>query len=370
MKQVLRKFIISVYVLFFSYPVWGLIWLVGRTGLIKTLFLMYPTDKREYNDILPDIRCIINFMSGRPTPAGFIFDGWKPVGMYFCITDLPQDLMKKKNRHIAEKIVRRMKWALKVSGATSCGFAGQLGPILERRHGIPMEPPFFSGLQGTIFGADNTISYLTRQTGKNPWELSVAILGGGDLGAMFQEHFLARGYTAEIVKMTFKRRGGVQITSTEEARKQLEDVDFVINLLPTGDVFLDSGVTGLLSSRATVVDFARPQIPGERINATVVMGNRIQRRGMRFGGALPGDWQQTKFPACSLSSILAANFDIVEQNVTQFCDAARQCAFETALVPVQQPTQGVFAAKLKTVCSTLVDGCMCYFHTTRKQFTL
>jgi hypothetical protein len=354
MRQVLRKIIISIYVLLFSYPVWGLIWLIGRTGSLKTLFLMYPTDKREYSDILPNIQYIINFMSGRPIPAGFIFDGWKPVGVYLCITDLPQDLMKKKNRHIAESINQRMRRALKISGARACGFAGQLGPILERRHGIAMKPPFFSGLQGTIFGADNSISYLAKKTDKPPWQLSIAILGGGELGGMFRDHFVSRGYAVDIVKMTFKRRGGSQITTPEEASEQLSNVDFVINLLPTGDVFLASGVPELLTPQATVIDFARPAINPGTIAAKVVMGNRIRRPGMRFGGALPGDWEQTKFPACSLSSILAPNYNVAVEDNTKFCDSAKNYSFQTALAPLPVATAAPLGERIKVAVSSTI----------------
>jgi len=370
MRTILRKTLVSIYVLFFSYPAWGLIWLIGRTGLLKTVFLMYPTDKREYKDVLPNVRFIINYMSARPTPAGFIFNGWKPVGVYCCITNLPEELMKKKNRHIAETIVRRMKWAQKISGAKVCGFAGQLGPILERRHGIAMKAPFFSGIQGTIFGIDNSISFLAKQAEKNPWQLSIAVLGGGDLGEMIEEHFINRGYAVDIVSMTFKRRGGVKIADSSKAEHQLKDADFVINLLPTGDIFLNSGVPELLSSQSTIIDFARPAIPEKKIAVTVLMGNRIKRSGMRFGGVLPGDWRQKEFPACSLSSILASNFGVNEQNITKFCDAARGYSFQTALAPTVQPIYVPLLTRLQTMGSELLIECRFYLRNAREHFIL
>jgi len=370
MRQCLRKTLFSIYVLFFRFPVWVAIWLLGRTGLIKTLFVIYPTDKKEYSDLCPDIQFIVNYLSGRPTPGGIIFDGWKPVGIYLFISNPPQELIKKKNRHIADSIIRHMHWALKISGAKACGFAGQLGPILEKRHGIPMEPPFFSSTMGNIFSIDDSISFLAKQAKKNPWQLSISILGGGDLGEMLREHFVSQGYGTDIVKMTFKRRSGVEVTNIFDAGQQLDRADFVINLLPKGEDFLNSGVPELLASNSTIIDFSRPAINKEELKNKIFMGNRVQRAGMRFAFSLPGDWQQKELPACSMPSILASNFGVVEQNITKFCTAARQYAFETALASAIQPIPVPLFTRLQNAGANILTECVYYLRNAREQFIL
>lgn len=325
----LRRTLFFISALFFRIPIWVIIWLVGRTGVIKTVFVIYPHNKKEYSNLSPDFPFFLKFLSGRPTPGGCILDGWKPVGIYLFIPNTPQELSKKKNRHIAEAIARRMRWIQKISGAKACGFAGQLGPILEKRHNIAMKPPFFCSTMGNIFSIDDSIAFLSKNRNKPPWQVSICLVGGGELAEKLQEHFITQGYRAEIVHVTYKRRGGFSLKKGKTDHS-LDNVDFVVNLLPTGEDFLQSGATDFLTDSATILDFSRPPIPSEKLSAKVFMGNRVQRPGMRFAFALPG-WQREELPACSIPSILASYYGIIENNVADFCVAARQVAFETAL---------------------------------------
>ncbi len=355
----LRRTLFVIYVVFFRPALWAIIWLVGRTGVIKTIFLIYPTDKKEYANLCPSFKWFLKFLSGKPTPGGIIFDKGRPVGIYLFISNTPQELIKKKNRQLAESIVRRMKWIQKISGATACGFAGQLGPILEKRHGIPMEPPFFSSTMGNIFSIDDSISFLAKKMNRKPWQLSIAVLGGGELGGMLQKHFTDQGYTTNLVNLVFKRRGGVKIKDMEAAGQQLDGADFVINLLPTGEDFLQCGVTDFLTDKTSVIDFSRPAIPREKLQAKVFMGNRVQRTGLRFAFALPG-WRQKELPACSLPSILASNYGIVEQNLAKFCTAARRVSFETTLAATVQPASTPRYARLYLLGNEFMTNCRFY----------
>jgi len=355
-----RKTMFLIYAMFLRLPMWAFIWLVGRTGIIKTIFVIYPHDQKEYSNLCPNYKFFLNFLSGRPTPGGLILDGWKPVGIYLFISNTPQELIKKKNRHIAEAIVRRMKWIQKISGATACGFAGQLGPILERRHGIAMDPPFFGSTMGNVFSIDDSISFLAKKINRPHWQLSIAIIGGGELGEMLLEHFQSQGYQADIIEVLYKRRSGVEISDLQVTDRQLEHADFVVNLLATGDEFLECGIANLLSPSTTVIDFSRPPIPKEKLQSQVFMGNRIQRSGMRFVFALPG-WEQEELPACSIPSILASNFGIVEQKPSIFCAAARQVAFETALTPSILPVRNSLKTQLNTMGARLYTYCRFLF---------
>ncbi len=364
-----RKALFVIYVLFFRLPMWSIIWLVGLTGVIKTIFLIYPTDRKEYADLSPDFIFLRKFMSGRPTPAGVILDKWKPVGIYFFISNTPQELVKKKNRHIAEAIARRMRWIQRLSGAKACGFAGQLGAILENRHGIAMKPPFYSSTMGCIFSIDDSISFLTKKLNKNPWQLSIAMIGGGELGGMLKEHFTNQGYNADIVNVTYKRRGGIKVTDMETTSRQLDHADFVINLLPTGEDFLSCGTADLLKPSTSVIDFSRPSIPREKLQAKIYMGNRVQRSGMRFAFALPGGWRQKELPACSIPSILASNHGIIEQNLTKFCMAARRVAFMTALAAAVQPAPKPLLTRLQLLGNEFMMNCHFYMFVVRKNYT-
>jgi len=365
----IRRILFVMYAVFLRLPIWAIIWLIGRTGVFKTVFVIYPHDKEEYAKLCPDYQPFIKFMSGRPTPGGVIVDGWKPVGIYLFISNTPQDLIKKKNRHIAETIVRRMQWIQKISGAKAIGFAGQLGPILEKRHGIAMEPPFFSSTMGNVFSIEDALYYLAKSENKNPWELSIAILGGGELGEMLQEHFIAQGYKVRILDVSLKRRGGVELKQSDANTCKLDQVDFIINLLPKGEDFLNCGIIDFLRPSTSVIDFSRPRIPREMVQANVVMGNRVQRPGMRFVFSLPGDWKKNEIPACSMPSILASNFGIIEQNVTKFCIAARHVAFGTALAAVSQPVTVSFLSRIQVSAHRVMMLCGSYLDASRAYFS-
>jgi hypothetical protein len=374
MVDSIRRILFVMYAVFLRLPIWAIIWLIGRTGVFKTVFVIYPHDKEEYAKLCPDYQPFIKFMSGRPTPGGVIVDGWKPVGIYLFISNTPQDLIKKKNRHIAETIVRRMQWIQKISGAKAIGFAGQLGPILEKRHGITMEPPFFSSTMGNVFSIEDALYYLAKSENKHPWELSIAILGGGELGEMLQEHFSAQGYKVRILDVSLKRRGGVELKRSDASTCKLDQVDFIINLLPKGEDFLNCGIIDFLRPTTSVIDFSRPRIPREMVQANVVMGNRVQRPGMRFVFSLPGDWKKNEIPACSMPSILASNFGIIEQSVTKFCIAARHLAFGTALPASSQPvTVSILsriqfsARRVMMLCGSYLDASRAYFSYAAKE---
>ncbi len=369
MSNNIRQILFVIYAVFLRLPTWAIIWLIGRTGVFKTVFVIYPHDKEEYSKLCPDYQPFIRFMSGRPTPGGLILDGWKPVGIYLFISNTPQELARKKNRHIADKIVRRMQWIKKISGAKAIGFAGQLGPILERRHDIPMVPPFFSSTMGNVFSIEEALIHLASKEKKHPWELSIAILGGGELGEILKEHFSSQGYEVSILDVKFKRRGGVELRLSEENCRQLDRVDFVINLLPKGDNFIDCGIADLLRPSSSVIDFSRPAIPREQLQQQVFMGNRVHRPGMRFAFSLPGDWQKLEIPACSIPSILASNFGIVEKNLANFCRAARQVSFGTALAPIADPVPSPLYAKLQSWGNQVLLFCRPHLSFSREQFS-
>jgi hypothetical protein len=232
--------------------------------MLKTLFLIYPTDSSECLDFCPNIKWLRNFFSGRPTPAGLIMDGWRPMGMYLVIPNSSMELMRKKNRPLVETIISRMLRIQKLTGARTIGLAGQLGPI-------------------------------------------------------------------------FTRKGDVKLTNKEEANQQLGAVDIVINLLPRGKDFMDCQLHRRMPATATIVDFSRPPIPTQAIPQKVVMGNRVQRSGMRFCMRLPGGWKRHELPACSMPSLLASLSRVPIKNIEEFRFAARQFQFHTALAgaPVQ-----------------------------------
>jgi hypothetical protein len=356
MDKYLRQLIFLVYALILRWPIWLLIWIVGRSGMLKTLFLIYPTDRSECLDFSPDIKWLRNFFSGRPTPAGLIMDGWRPMGIYLVIPNPALELMRGKNRPMVEAIVRRMLWIQRLSGARAIGLAGQLGPIFEKRHGIPMVPPFYSSTYGNIFSIQKAVNHLVITSKKKPWKVSVAILGGGELGEQLTQYLDNDGYLMAMVDVRYTRSGDVRLTDENEANRQLKEVDYVINLLPRGKDFMECHLHRRIPETATIIDFSRPPIPQEAIAQRVVMGNRVQRSGIHFFMRLPGGWKRHELPACSMPSLLASLGSLPLGNIEEFRMAAKQFEFCTALAsPPAQPFETVrnrvraFAALLPVI---------------------
>ncbi len=344
MDKYLRQLIFLVYALILRWPIWLLIWIVGRSGMFKTLFLIYPTDRSECLDFSPDIKWLRDFFSGRPTPAGLILDGWRPMGIYLVIPNPALELMRGKNRPTVEAIIRRLLWVQKLSGARAIGLAGQLGPIFEKRHGIPMVPPFYSSTYGNIFSIQKAVNHLVATSKRKVWKVSVAILGGGELGEQLVQYLGNDGYRMTMVDVRYTRSGDVRLRDEDEANHQLEKVDFVINLLPRGKDFMECHLHRRIPKTATIIDFSRPQIPKEAVPQKVVMGNRVQRHGIRFFMKLPGGWKRHELPACSMPSLLASLGRLPLGSIEEFRIAARQFEFSTALAgaPAQhhQPLRG------------------------------
>jgi len=339
MGRFLRQLIFLTYAFFLRWPIWLLIWLIGCCGKLKTLFLIYPTDTSECLDFCPNIKFLRNFFSGRPTPAGLIMDGLRPIGVYLLIPDSSMELMRKKNRTMVETIIKRLLWIQKLSGAKTIGLAGQLGPIFEKRHGIAMQPPFYSSTYGNIFSIQKAVNHLVNISEKKPWQVSVSIIGGGLLGEDLLQYLGADGYHMSMVDVRYTRKGDVKLTDEQEANRQLATVDFVINLLPRGKDFMDCQLHHRMPETASIIDFSRPPIYPGTVPQKIVMGNRVQSSGIHFFMRLPGGWKRHELPACSMPSLLASLAGTPIRNINEFRLAARQFQFHTALVglPVHAP---------------------------------
>lgn len=349
MEKLFRQlgFLLSAFLL--RWLIWILIWLTGRTGILKTLFLIYPTDASECLDFCPNIVWLRNFFSGRPTPAGLIINKWRPIGIYLVIPDPALELMRRKNRPMIENIIKQMLWVKKLAGAETIGLAGQLGPIIEKRHGIPMVPPLYSSTYGNIFSIQKAVSHLVERSDKQSWQSSLAVVGGGLLGDQLMQYLGEDGYRMSLIDVRYTRKGDVYLANEFEANQQLAKVDYVINLLPRGKDFLACQLPEKISQDAVIVDFSRPPIPHDALPQRVVMGNRVQRKGMRFCFRLPGGWKSHELPACSMPSILAAVGGKALLSIEDFRQAARLFQFNTALAAEPNQQSKIYASLLSNM---------------------
>lgn len=333
----LRQFVFIVLGTVLRWPIWLLIGIAGQSRLFRFVFLVYPTDEVECRQFCPNIAILRRYLSGRPTLGGFITDGWRPIGIYFVVPDLPRNLAQKKNKYLAENIVKRMRWIRRLAGAETIGLAGQLGPIFERRHKIPMEPPLFSSINGNIFSIHEAIKWAALREKTFVNQLKITIAGGGELGETLQEYLSGQGLNCNITDVRFTRQGKALPITINENREILEQADFLINLLPKGENFIESNLPEILSAKTSIIDFSRPAINQSMVKQKVYMGNRVQKTGMRFVLALPGGWSQQQLPACSLPALIAALTGEINNNVDTFCAHARKQSFVTSLLAQENP---------------------------------
>lgn len=313
-------------------PLWLIIGVAGRFRFFQFVFLVYPTSEVECREFCPNVPILRRYLSGRPTPGGLVVDGWRPIGIYFVVPDLPRFLARKKNRKVAENIVKRMCWIRRLTGAKTIGLAGQLGPIFEKRHNIPIESPIFSSINGSIFSIHEAIKYAAIQEKSFSQKLNIIIAGGGELGETLQQFLIGEGFSScDIVDVRFNRKGNALPVTTIADQGVLQRANLCVNLLPKGENFIESNLPNLICSKASIVDFSRPSIDSSLLKQKVYMGNRVQRTGMKFVLALPGGWSQHQLPACSLPALIAALTGEINNKLDTFCLHARKQAFLTAL---------------------------------------
>ena len=336
MSTVVRQFFFFLTAFILRWPIWLIIYLAGKVALVKFIFLVYPTDEIECNRFCPNIPILRKFLSGRPSPGGLVADGFRPIGIYFVVPDQPMTLMRKKNKYIAENIIKRMFWIKKLTGAKTIGLAGQLGPIFEKRHNIKIEPPFFSSTKGNIYSIESAINWAANDKNIFSKQRKIAIAGGGDLGETLREYLNGKEFQTDIVDIRFTRKGSALPISSEKSITTLRSSDFVVNLLPKGDDFFRSNMNEIIGKATSVIDFSRPAIEVGKLQQKVYLGNRIQKTGIRFVLALPGGWKQKQIPACSLPAMMTALTGRVEGVLDEFCQSAQLENFTTALVATEK----------------------------------
>ena len=314
----------------FRLPILGLLWILGKLRFIRTVFQVYPTDEIETQGFCPNIKLLRNFFSARPTLGGLITDGMRPIGIYVVVPNTAQEIVKRSNSILAQHIVDRLKRLHHMTNAVSVGLAGQLGMIFEQRHKIPIEPPLYSSLYGTIFSLSETIDQVITKHLLPENSAVIGILGMGIFRQALQDHLEEKGHHTIPIDLQYTRSGQMRIRHFETVADQLQNAHILVNLLPTGEHFLQTNCHARISKDCIIVDFARPGIPAT-IPHTRYQGNRVQRKGIRFLLSLPGDWERHHIPACSLASLLAMKQKPVWGGFSEFCEEAKKQKFFVSL---------------------------------------
>jgi hypothetical protein len=87
----------------------------------------------------------------------FFLDGIIPTGIYLVVPDTVQELARRSNSALSYKIVDRLFWIAPLVGAKSIGLAVRLSFIFQKKHGIPIVPPLYGSLYGSVFSLSETV---------------------------------------------------------------------------------------------------------------------------------------------------------------------------------------------------------------------
>lgn len=335
--QFLRQMLFVTISFVLRIPIWFVLWVMGKMGMIKTVFLIYPTDQSEVFDYSPNIGWLRRFFDGRPSPGGLIMDGFKPVGLYLMIPNSTMELMKKKNKYKVLTIIERMIWVREFLGADTIGLAGQLGPVFEKRHGVDMGHPFYSSTFGNIYSirkaVEHTIKTSFALSHRKPENTKVAIVGGGLLGEQLRDSMSKEdGLDVPLVDVRYTRRGDILLKDPALAADQLSSVHIAINLLPRGEDFMNNHLSEMIPSMGVVIDFSRPPINPGSIPQDVEMGNRVTKKGFRFMIKLPGGWESNELPACCTPALLSSIVGIPLDSIEKYNLVAEQHQVKTSLI--------------------------------------
>lgn len=331
MRRFFRQFVFLVFTLVLQWPVLLVLSIIGRFGVLKTLFLIYPTDRDECLDFCPDIKILRKFYCSRPTPAGIITDGYRPIGVYMLVPNTAMELCKKKNKFMTDNIIRRMLFFKKLTGAQTIGLAGQLGPIMEKQTGEKLQAPFYTSTFGNIWSIYAAANHIVHKTNKKPWNTRVTIIGSGELAERVEEQFSKNHFNTEIIEVAYTRKLSIKIKDLEQAKLALSQTDLTINLLPRGIDFLSCNIQNMLPPESDIIDFSRPQLHPGDVPQNLHMGNRVQSGNIQFKLRLPGGWQRYEIPACSMPALIAAMIPEKRFSMDQFKAFAQQFGWTTAL---------------------------------------
>lgn len=219
----------------------------------------------------------------------------------------------------------------RVTGAKTIGFAGQLGPIIEKQLKTTLKDPFYVSTFGNIWSIHSAVRYIIKAKSIKSWETKVAIIGSGELAHKIAKQLKEEHYPIQIVDVTLTRRGEVKLKEPAIAKRQLSESKITINLLPRGRDFLSCSLHELLPEKSDVIDFSRPQLQPGDLPQRLYPGNRVVSSGLHFKVALPGGWKSHEIPACSMPCIISALLQKSFRNIKDFNAAAIQTGFQTSL---------------------------------------
>lgn len=297
---------------------------VFRTFKINTLFTIYPGNLQDLEGYaLPGCRKLqAKFISGKPFIAGVITSG-NGYGRGLVL-GLPNTIEQiKADKKLVGKIMRRLEFARKVTGAKAIAIAGQ-GPRYFKSH-YPYGEPFVYGLRGRVFSVVETVERICERHRLPKDSTTIALLGIGEIGEAIIQNLLDLGYNVKGIKI---HAIADQVIIDNDDFDTLKAADLVVVQTPRGNDVVP--YYGELKKSAILVDDAHPRI------SVLPKGNKfykvaVGRPGVTFKPPLPG-YKSYWIPGCVQESMVVAETGHADFSQDEFNRKSKELGFFALLV--------------------------------------
>lgn len=323
--QKIFNYLLFYLIVFLKWPIFIFIGLLNIFKLIKInyLFLVYPGSETDIQNYTPLFMAKTFILSGRPTLVGFIFNKTCGNGLVLAIPNTIGEL--RLNKKINEKIICRLKFIAKITGAKTIALAGQLSGVMAG-HKIELNKPFVSGAIGTVFSVADTLDQVIKKHQLNLKKINIVLVGVGYVGGLLLNFLKDQGYKIIGIDIKVKQKNVVLLNQGE---KFLKKADLVIVLTPRGEDFLP--YIKHLKKNVFIIDDTHPKIK-EIIPNAIFYKVAAGLEKIKFFPKLPGyknDW----IPGCVLEAmVIASNNQANQGSQSDFNQTAKKLGFFGRLV--------------------------------------
>jgi hypothetical protein len=295
-----------------------------RIFKFNCIFTVYPGSRKDIEGYFPPgFRWITHFVSGKPFIAGVITTGnGLGRGLILAVPNTVDQF--RSDKKLVGNIMSRLKRTKKIIGAKTIAIAGQ-GPRFFKSH-FPYEQPFVYGLKGRVFSVVETVERVVEKHGQTKADVTVAILGVGEIGQAIIANLQEKGFRAVGIDLRVVE-GRAEI-ATQQGLESLKSADLIVVQTPRGDDVVPYYEN--LKKTAILIDDAHPRItfkPGEVKFYKVAVG----RSGVEFKPPLPG-YEKYWIPGCVHESLVVAESGNADMSQEDFHTRSKELGFFAHLI--------------------------------------
>jgi hypothetical protein len=297
--------------------IWGVLYLLRPFRIFDYLFLVYPGTDEDLKGYCPVWLAKTRIFSGKPSVGGLISKGVTGArGLVLVVPNTVKEFRQRKE--MCYKLRSRLEQRRNLVGAKTIALAGQLPGIMLRKHGINLDYPFVTGVDGTVFSIVSTINKVVEKESLGHKSFSIVLIGVGYTGGFVYDALQQDGYRITGIDIMPTRKG---IKLPKEALPIINQADMVVVLTPRGTDFLP--YIHELKAEVIIIDDTHPKLTGT--NGFKLYKVAVGAEGIVFYPSLPG-FQRNQIPGCAVEAIVRARYPEIT-NCQEFMAEANSLGF-------------------------------------------